>query len=133
MTDLTPERLQELRRIAEAATPGPWDTTRYNGGLRFDGPLRVYAGTDPEYGEPRPIPASDADTRYTAAFDPQTVLAMLDEIERLRRERKEADGMSGLTATAPEMSVFGMTMRDFFAAKAMAALIAEPEIGRAHV
>lgn len=86
MTDLTPERLQELRRIAEAATPGPWGTTRYNGGLRFDGPLRVYAGTDPEYGEPRPIPASDADTRYTAAFDPTTVLAMLYEIERLRAE-----------------------------------------------
>lgn len=84
MTELTPERLQELRRIAEAATPGPWDTTRYNGGLRFDGPLRVYAGTDPEYGEPRPIPASDADNRYIAAFDPQTVLAMLDEIERLQ-------------------------------------------------
>ena len=84
MTDLTPERLQELRRIAEEATPGPWSTTRYNGGLRFDGPLRVYAGTDPEYGEPRPIPASDADTRYIAAFDPPTVLAMLDEIERLQ-------------------------------------------------
>ena len=25
MTDLTSKRLQELRRIAEAATPGPWE------------------------------------------------------------------------------------------------------------
>jgi len=24
MADLTPDRLAELRRIAEAATPGPW-------------------------------------------------------------------------------------------------------------
>jgi len=27
MADLTPERLQELRRIAEAATPGPPDVS----------------------------------------------------------------------------------------------------------
>src|SRR5690606_12036970 len=52
MADLTPERLQELRRIAEAAVPGKW------------------SGQD-----------------FQLAMTPRTALALLDEIERLRRER----------------------------------------------
>ena|SRR5690606_2024764 len=54
MTDLTPERLQELRRIAEAATPGPEEII----------------------------------TPSHPVFDSTTVLALLDEIERLRREQE---------------------------------------------
>ena len=31
MTDLTPEYLAELERLADAATPGEWDVVYYNG------------------------------------------------------------------------------------------------------
>ena len=58
MADLTPDRLQELRRIAEAATPGRWE-----------------------------IPVANV-VQYVATFDPPTVLALLNEIERLRRGRE---------------------------------------------
>ena len=58
MTDLTPDHLAKLRRIAEAATPGLWE-----------------------------IPVANV-VQYFATFDPPMVLAMLDEIERLRRERE---------------------------------------------
>lgn len=54
MAGLTLERLQELRRIAEAATPGPEEII----------------------------------TPSHPVFDSTTVLVLLDEIERLRRERK---------------------------------------------
>src|SRR5690606_37150251 len=54
MADLTPERLKELRRIAEAATPGPEEII----------------------------------TPSHPVFDSTTVLVLLDEIERLRRERE---------------------------------------------
>jgi len=92
---LTPDRLTELRRIAEAATPGPWR-------------LR----TDPRYDDVPPdrfVIASDerahivettqggswtdedlANARYISTFDPPTVLSLLDEIESLRRKLVDA-------------------------------------------
>lgn len=82
MSELTAERLSELRRIAQAATPGTW-----------------YAAPCPDNPRwwtvaiPRPkkrTPNSklyvyfdrEADARHVSTFDPRTVLALLDEIER---------------------------------------------------
>lgn len=85
MSDLTPERLAELRRIAEAATPGPLtmhlcDDARY--AAFVDAP---HLGPDaPELA----VFLIERDARFFAEFDRDTVLAMLDEIERLRRERE---------------------------------------------
>jgi len=41
-----------------------------------------------ESGEGFTPEAMDANARHIATFDPPTVLALLDEIERLRRERE---------------------------------------------
>lgn len=85
--ELTPERLRELRRIAEAATPGPLtmhlcDDARY--AAFVDAP---HLGPDaPELA----VFLIEDDARFFAEFDRDTVLAMLDEIERLRRERDAA-------------------------------------------
>ena len=88
MTDLTPDRLQELRRIAEAATPGPLTMHLCDG-------ARYAAFVDaPHLGPDAPELAvflTERDARFFAEFDRDTVLAMLDEIERLRREREEDD------------------------------------------
>lgn len=89
MSDLTPERLAELRALAEAATPGPWTveshwepicgpretgTTWYIPCLaRWHGlPTSVHFGKD------------EATARYVAAVSPDVVVALFDEIERLR-------------------------------------------------
>src|SRR5690606_3652657 len=56
MSGMTSDRLEELRRIAEAATPGPEEII----------------------------------TPSHPVFDSTTVLVLLDEIERLRREREAA-------------------------------------------
>ena len=95
VSEMTAERLAELRRIAEAATPGPWripgahvfrvvaPETQNQGDPYY--PWAVIADADPHSvdGEQAAVNAC-----YIAAFHPPTVLALLDEIERLRRERE---------------------------------------------
>ena len=100
MSGMTSERLEELRRIAEAATPGPWEIPVANV-FRVVAPKARHH--NPPSGKAPPYPwaiIADADTegtsgeqaasnmQYISAFDPPTVLALLDEIERLRRGRE---------------------------------------------
>jgi len=121
MADLTPDRLQELRRIAEAATPGPWEWREREHNERIRKRERagrrsrrqfVYCLQGPPLSGVAPehrcefdyhnvmslrwdqvkgtaltgVAPSPADADFIATFDPPTVLALLDEIERLRRE-----------------------------------------------
>src|SRR5690606_29549378 len=86
LSDLTPERLAELRRIAEAATPGPWQWA----GSRDKGDPHayVYAGDYASEGEPDlwceiVSEYPEADAQHIATFDPTTALALLDRIEAL--------------------------------------------------
>src|SRR5690606_17625289 len=100
VSEMTPDRLRELRRIAEAATPGPWEIPAANV-FRVVAPKAGHH--NPPSGKAPPYPwaiIADADTegtsgeqaasnmQYISTFDPPTVLALLDEIERLRRERE---------------------------------------------
>lgn len=76
MTDYT-----KLRELATKATPGPW--TVQNGAIiRHFYPLPVAAViadvSDPAH------PSAKADAEYIAAASPDGVIALLDEIERLR-------------------------------------------------
>jgi len=93
--------LRELRRVAEAATPGPWRA----GGRKFktvaeivavledmvrSGGLELYFVVLEEDRSTAVAvtgngPTSDANARYIAAFDPPTVLAMLDALDEQER------------------------------------------------
>src|SRR5690606_34404356 len=81
---LTPERLAELRRIAEAATPGPW---RLRNDPRYDDvpPDRfVIASAERDHIAETTQGGSFTDedlanARHIATFDPPTVLTLLDE------------------------------------------------------
>src|SRR5690606_24421870 len=89
MANLTPDRLYELRRIAEAATPGPWWADGWE--ARTKEGDRFIASIAPAFQGARPDASCwevDANIQHIAAFDPTTALALLDEIERLRRERE---------------------------------------------
>jgi len=93
MPDLTSERLAELRRIASAATPGPWQWARSRD--KGDPHAYVYAGDYASEGEPdlwceivSGFP--EADAKHIATFDPATALALLDRIEALEQERDAA-------------------------------------------
>ncbi|EOJ8673998.1 TPA: ead/Ea22-like family protein [Pseudomonas aeruginosa] len=71
----------ELRRLAKAATPGPWE---------YQAPLKILAAdrtsivlialSHANYRE------DEANSRLIAAANPKTILALLDEIDRLSDE-----------------------------------------------
>lgn len=78
--------LTKLREIAEAATPGKWERVVDNDSRR---PIEVSIWSEvanyyPVEGMVIGNPNHMADATHIAAFDPPTVLALLDEIERLR-------------------------------------------------
>src|SRR5690606_39915537 len=93
MAELTPDRLQELRRIAEAATPGPWAWRMSKDGRILD-LITLETGYNEEIITPSHINAwlqvKGGLKDFIPAFAPSTALALLDEIERLRRERGAA-------------------------------------------
>ena len=66
MPDLTPETLAELRRLAEAATPGPWATAAFQ--LVIDVARRIDVG----------MCGHRDDAAFIAAANPAVVLALLD-------------------------------------------------------
>lgn len=90
MADLN---LNELRKVAEAATPGPWVardfSETYSDGSRTEAwsveanetPV-VDVAFDRDYGSPMGG-AESADARHIATFDPPTVLALLDRVAEL--------------------------------------------------
>jgi hypothetical protein len=81
--------LEELRKAAEKATPGPW---RYSPWHIEEGPSCVRKDG---YGIVATV-ASDDMAIYLAKVDPQTILEIIGEIERLRTVlRNIAEGNLG--------------------------------------
>ena len=70
--------IPEMRRIAEAATPGPWmryDVSGDHYGVRRKPELAVCRS----YGESI---AANADMEYIATFNPAAVLQLIERVER---------------------------------------------------
>lgn len=82
-----PVDTKRLRELAEAATPGPWGTEQ---GDLEEWPstvaIAVTGGRQKIYACPPGGTFPKADQEFIAAANPSTVLALLDEIERLRRD-----------------------------------------------
>lgn len=87
MTELTDERLAELRTIAEGAESQElWRTDDDEGRMVFaaSGHQVYSAQCGSNNGDAEP-----GDAAHIAAFDPPTVLALLSDVERLREGRDE--------------------------------------------
>lgn len=106
MSDLD---LTKLREIAEAATPGPWEYGMTTFGDPREG--ATHACVRVENADWRDFLAvvegsteADLNMTHIATFDPTTVLALLDEIEELRRWKAEMvqmlDGLNKLAQAA---------------------------------
>ena len=83
---------QHLRALAERATPGPWELQTSNswrrigtaGGRFVDGDI---LSPTTHRGDNHPdLAARQEDLDFIVAADPSTVMALLDEIQRLQRE-----------------------------------------------
>ena len=86
--------IKELRRLATAATPGPWTTQGHTGSSEIDGsnPYTVFeinggairvvdVAYDRDYYYPEGGVTGEPDAAYIAAADPTTILALLDVVE----------------------------------------------------
>ena len=95
MPDLTPEKLAELRRLAEAATPGPWEAFGAVDGRRGERWLGVT--TDMRATESARagdvFAAQDCtrqDALFIAAANPAAVLGLLDRLAHMTEARDNA-------------------------------------------
>lgn len=84
---------KELRRLAEAATPGPWrmvpdertyrDLNGHPTGNEYIAGYDVHSDAREIIGCEGINPAQEADAEFIATINPATVLALLDRVERL--------------------------------------------------
>ncbi|MFJ2619713.1 ead/Ea22-like family protein [Glutamicibacter sp. NPDC087344] len=95
-TGHTPQDLDQLRKIAEQATPGPWEA-RQSGNF----PGKYVVGPRHRPGDigrgpivlMQPIfwdEGSVANAEFIAAFDPETVLALITRTEQAEQDRDAA-------------------------------------------
>lgn len=106
------ERLRELARYAQQATPGPWETVQY-AGIHQPGDNRDNPPIAATYTHNR-----DADEAYIAAASPDVILALLDrlreppttlvipdsEAEVLPERQENQDRIDGLIAERDAIS-----------------------------
>ncbi len=117
---MTDDERKKLRELAEAATPGPWRWGHHKNmrGSVQESMFKLYSDVPNSHGEQRTMPVLWMDpqtaavtlndnTEYIAAANPQAVVALLDEVERLQ-ERTTV----GVIASSP---TFGK-LRDQLAA-----------------
>ena len=91
MTDLD---LTKLREIANAATPGPWECGMTTFWDPRNGPTHACVRVEnAEWWDNLAViegsTEADRNMAHIAAFDPPTVIALLDEIEELRAKVTE--------------------------------------------
>lgn len=77
--------LDTLRKIAEQATPGPWEAKPYLYGVQ-GGAVRVTSPSDDDRNNLAEDVLPD-DSLHIATFDPPTVLALLSRLEQAEQDR----------------------------------------------
>ena len=81
----------ELRRLAQAATPGPWyvtgKLTRYVEALIDGGLIQEVAACGPTKADGGYGPQQEANARLIAAANPATISELLDRLEAAEKER----------------------------------------------
>lgn len=92
---MTPDELKTLKELAKAATQGPWKSD-YCGDVWTESPDVPLDDSQPEIGPlfrtigSTPKGPDNGDAAFIAAANPQTVTALVEEVERAHRERDEA-------------------------------------------
>ena len=85
----------ELRRLAQAATPGPWyvtgKLTRYVEARIDGGLIQEVAACGPTKADGGYGPQQEANARLIAAANPATITELLDRLEATKTAWKETD------------------------------------------
>lgn len=88
--------LTELRKVAEAATPGPWTVDGHVGSEYDDLVVAPYPGGEPGW----VVGVAETETSpegatHIATFDPPTVLALLDRVAELEAVVGRVEALAG--------------------------------------
>ena len=98
--ELTPEKLAEIKKKAAGCDPKYWIMDQHGDVMAVDFDSE---GTQPKIASVEFL----EDAEHIAAADPATVLAMVEEIEQLRRmERKWGQMLKNVKDTAPDLETF---------------------------
>lgn len=119
MTRLTSEHLAELRKVATAdlLTSGTWRQTGVEGSPWND-VVTADHPTNPAWAEGvAETDTNDENAAFIAAFDPPTVLELLDELERLRVVVDQVE------AYAREREAYGKRARTVYSSRVAADLL----------
>ena len=98
--ELTPAKLAEIKQKAAGCDPKYWIMDQHGDvvAVDFDNKASKLKIAEVEFLE---------DAEHIAAADPATVLAMVEEIEQLRRmERKWGQMLKNVKDTAPDLETF---------------------------
>ena len=86
--------INELRRLAQAATPGPWyvtgKLTRYVEALIDGGLIQEVAACGPTKADGGYGPQQEVNARLIAAANPAAISELLDRLEEAEKERGSA-------------------------------------------
>ena len=86
--------INKLRRLAQAATPGPWyvtgKLTRYVEALIDGGLIQEVAACGPTKADGGYGPQQEANARLIAAANPAAISELLDRLEEAEKERGSA-------------------------------------------
>lgn len=107
---------QQLRKLAERATPGPWELQTSNswrrigtaGGRFADGD--VLAPTTHRGDNHPDLAARQEDLDFIVAADPTTVRALLDELDRLTRAAKYCEDIDATHENHRETMLYDMAL-----------------------
>ena len=78
---------QELKRLAEAATPGPWGISRNGSTITSNQSHPIAILSDPFHRQCEHGVGQDAE--FISAANPQTILELIGRLERAEAELKE--------------------------------------------
>lgn len=96
--------LDELERLAKAATPGPWYAGEKNRWQLHDG---RFIRTSHDHSGTAMVVSGGGDADFIAAANPETVLALVERVRALEKEREEDQGVirvwRGRTERAEEL------------------------------
>lgn len=80
--EITAELLADLKARAQKATPGPW----YRNGVQIQTASQVSIAASLYCPEKHALKTAEDDATYIAAASPDMVLALIEEIERLKED-----------------------------------------------
>jgi hypothetical protein len=110
------EDLQQLKALAEAASPGPWSGDRYDGTVKYEvldvNGATVIRGDNSNMSEGGYGIENEEDERFILAANPDTVLHLIARIESLAADAERKDKALKASRAALKTAEYAISGRE---------------------